>query len=96
MMAGSMTIRTSTCELTGAVAGILLPDLEVRAGNYVRLEVIDTGCGMPEEVAGRAFDPFFTTKFTGRGLGLSVVQGIVRAHHGGIRMQSWEGHGMHV
>jgi PAS domain S-box-containing protein len=57
-------------------------------GNYVWLEVSDTGCGMDADTVQRLFDPFFTTKFTGRGLGMSVVLGIVRGHHGALLVDS--------
>jgi PAS domain S-box-containing protein len=63
------------------------------AGNYVRLEISDTGCGMTPEAQARVFDPFFSTKFAGRGLGLAVVQGIVRSLNGAIHFVSAPGHG---
>ncbi|MDH5298967.1 MAG: PAS domain S-box protein [Desulfobulbaceae bacterium] len=55
---------------------------------YACLEVTDTGSGIAEKVIDTLFDPFFTTKFTGRGLGLPVVLGIVGAHHGAITVES--------
>ncbi|AOY58068.1 MULTISPECIES: response regulator [Desulfococcus] len=65
-------------------------------GDYAYLDITDTGCGMTANTHTRAFDPFFTTKFTGRGLGLSAVLGIVRAHRGAISIQSREGRGTSV
>jgi two-component system cell cycle sensor histidine kinase/response regulator CckA len=62
-------------------------------GDYVRLQVSDTGCGMTEAVKAKIFDPFFSTKFAGRGLGLAVVQGIVLAHDGDINLSSMPGEG---
>ncbi len=57
-------------------------------GRFVFLEVCDNGIGMSEQVQQRIFDPFFTTKFTGRGLGMSAVLGIVKAHSGALFLDS--------
>jgi PAS domain S-box-containing protein len=69
--------------------------LDVNAGAYLKLIVRDTGCGMPLEVQEHIFEPFFTTKEPGKGagLGLSVVHGIIKGHHGVITVESVPGQG---
>ncbi|HTM88643.1 MAG TPA: response regulator [Terriglobales bacterium] len=62
-------------------------------GTYVTLEVRDAGCGMDAATLQRIFDPFFTTKFTGRGLGLAAVMGMVRGHKGALHVESTPGKG---
>lgn len=62
-------------------------------GEYVWIEVRDTGCGMPPEVVEKIFEPFYTTKFTGRGLGLSAVHGVARTHGGAVCVTSQQGVG---
>jgi CheY-like chemotaxis protein len=62
-------------------------------GDFVMIEVSDTGVGIAREAMSRLFDPFFTTKFTGRGLGLPAVAGIVRGQRGALRVESTPGRG---
>lgn len=82
---------------TGARAGTIFCRTLSRNGSAV-LQVVDTGCGMPEEVRMRCFEPFFSTKgeLHGSGLGLSMVHGIVRRHEGGIEIDSTPGQGTTV
>jgi PAS domain S-box-containing protein len=65
----------------------------VHSGAYTCLEVSDTGCGMDEETQKRIFEPFYTTKFTGRGLGMSAIRGIVASHNSLLQLSSTPGVG---
>jgi two-component system, cell cycle sensor histidine kinase and response regulator CckA len=90
---GEVLIRTGVERIVpktmpNLVAGADLPD-----GDYVFLEVEDSGCGMSSHTLARIFDPFYTTKFTGRGLGLAAVIGIVRSHRGLLVVRSQLGQG---
>jgi len=88
---GVLTIRTAMVALDAAAA----VEAEVQPGQYVRLEIEDTGIGMTAEVAGRVFEPFFTTKTggAGTGLGLSMVYGFAKQSGGSVTIASKPGHG---
>jgi CheY-like chemotaxis protein len=88
-----VTLRSGLCVLGETdVTGLRVAEA-LKPGPFVYLEVVDTGSGMDGETQARIFDPFFTTKFTGRGLGLAAMQGIVRGHGGGVEIQSSPGAG---
>jgi len=91
--AGHVRGRTGVVDREAAAAEATHGADELRADFYVYVEVEDDGVGMDEATQRRIFDPFFTTKFTGRGLGLAAVLGIVRAHRGAIRLRSAPGEG---
>ena len=88
---GAIRVRTGVAEIAAPQVDVAPDGDEIPPGSYVTLEVYDTGPGMDEDVRARALDPFFSTKFTGRGLGLAVVEGIVRGHHGFLRIESEPG-----
>ncbi len=90
---GVVTLRSGVRELGETDVGGLQVAESLNPGSFVYLEVTDTGSGMDRETQARIFDPFFTTKFTGRGLGLAAMQGIVRGHGGGVEIQSSPGAG---
>ncbi len=90
---GVVTIGAGTIEANRACLGQTDFGPELPEGSYIYLEIRDSGCGMDEETRSKIFDPFFTTKFTGRGLGLAALLGIVRAHRGAVRVESEPGRG---
>jgi PAS domain S-box-containing protein len=89
---GNLTVTAENCTLDDHYAAM---NLEAKAGRYVRIDVIDSGIGMPKEVLDKIFEPFFTTKDLnkGTGLGLSTVMAIVEGHDGIIEVHSEPGQG---
>lgn len=90
---GTITVRTGVMECDRAYLNNADMGRELPEGTYIYIDVTDTGCGMDEETKAKIFDPFFTTKFTGRGLGLAAVHGIVRGHKGALNVCSEVGKG---
>ena len=90
---GTLIVRIRTEHFTERREQPRTQGFPISAGDYLRVDVTDTGAGMDEETRSRIFEPFFTTKFLGRGLGLSAALGIVRAHRGAIGVRSEEGKG---
>jgi signal transduction histidine kinase len=94
--AGTVTLATGVRKYDAAALARnrVIPPPE--PGCFVWFEVGDDGCGMDAETVRRMFEPFFTTKFTGRGLGMAAVLGIVKAHRGAILVNSVVGQGSTV
>ena len=90
---GRITVSSQVAHYDATELRRLGPSADLPAGEYVRITVQDTGSGMDAETIARIFDPFFTTKFTGRGLGLSAVKGIITKHRGVIYLESKLGQG---
>ena len=91
-----MNLAINAAEAIGDRAGLVTITTYSRECNgepQVAMEVSDTGCGMDEHTQARIFDPFFTTKFTGRGLGLAAVMGIILGHRGSISVDTEPGRG---
>jgi two-component system cell cycle sensor histidine kinase/response regulator CckA len=90
---GTITVRTAHSHRSAQELSTTIFAQELQDGDYVSLSVTDTGEGMTAATLSRIFDPFFSTRFTGRGLGLAAVVGIVRAHKGALRVESEPGSG---
>ena len=90
---GVIRIETAVESIGGLDGGSNVLGYQLPAGDYILIQVSDSGSGMDEHTKAQIFDPFFTTKFTGRGLGLAAVQGIVRSLEGGIQVSSAPGEG---
>ncbi|NQU05701.1 MAG: PAS domain-containing protein, partial [Calditrichaeota bacterium] len=92
-LSGIITISTGKWEFDSKFLSSTYIYEDLSEGSYVYMKVSDTGSGMDEQTLTKIFDPFFTTKFTGRGLGLSAVLGIMRGHKGAIKVTSKSGEG---
>lgn len=90
---GEISISTGMKDSTADNDSEIIYGEDLQEGPYVYIEVSDTGCGMDKETINRIFEPFFTTKFTGRGLGMAAVLGIVKSHRGCISIKSKPGKG---
>ena len=93
---GSITVSTGIRECDAPYLKNPYLENEAPAGVYAYLDVADNGCGMDADTLAKIFDPFFTTKFTGRGLGMPAVLGIIRGHNGALKIQSEPGKGTTV
>lgn len=90
---GKITLSVGSRIYTGSELAQMDFGEDLKPGRFVVLSVEDSGSGMDDETRRRIFEPFYTTKFTGRGLGLAAVIGIVRGHGGGIQIESKPGAG---
>ncbi len=90
---GTISISLKTQQCTKEMLDHTVMADDVFPGEYLVCVIADNGCGMDEKTVQRLFEPFFTTKFTGRGLGMSSVLGIIRGHNGTIDIESVVGKG---
>lgn len=90
---GKIRIATGMTDLRPEDLADFLAEMTPTPGLHVFLKVSDTGCGIAPEAMTRIFEPFFSTKEAGRGLGLAALLGILRAHHGALRIASLPGGG---
>lgn len=90
---GSILIATGVQECDHKLLNYSRLDEKPLPGHYIYIDVTDSGCGMDKDTQQRIFEPFYTTKFTGRGLGMASVMGIIKAHKGAILLYSEPGLG---
>ena len=93
---GTITLSTGVRHFDQAHLNATRFEESLEEGQYVWLDVRDTGCGMDGDTQYKLFDPFFTTKVIGRGLGISAAYGIIRAHKGSFLVESKPGHGTSI
>ncbi len=90
---GRVRISTGTMQCDSGYLSTTYLKEDLPEGLYAYVAVADTGCGMDPETLGKVFDPFYSTKFTGRGLGMAAVMGIIRSHSGAVKVESEKGKG---
>lgn len=90
---GRIIVATGVADLGNEPEGLLFLNDASAPAAHVYLDVADDGAGMDDDTRKRIFDPFYTTKFTGRGLGLACVLGIIRGHNGAVQVKSALGKG---